>query len=661
MYAEKALSEARNTEDSILMFRTAAKTIYALANFDNSQRIVSIGEEFLSIEPQVEDTFLRIGFLNILGGFGYFPMGKILKQLKLQEQALTLIEPSPNFLREASMMAYNLYQGYYSIGQPEAGTIWMEKIHKRAEQFQDSSALIQVYILMGQTTDYIERERGPISYFFEAYNIAEQIKDTAAMAEAASFLGQAFERSGSLDSAIIFLNKAIHLEEILENITNEMFSRYVLGKFYNSSGQFDLGLAELKVAKEFFTQSENLIQLIDIQTEMSLALIGTGDESAGVQLLTQMVDSSRKYEYQKGVIHAYTNLATGYEMIGAYQKAINAKDSLLVFQRRAFKIQQEEISHQLSVQTESQQKELENAMLRLNNLNLKAKNRRRLNILTISIFAVLSIGMLSIFLRNKWKTERTHRMDLDHKIQEQTQHLSDSIQKLTEANEDLRKFTFLASHNFKTSIRTVKSMADLLKKKTSKQAPEHLNFLNLISSAGTDMNNTLDSLTAYFNLRESEVHFSDVDLRTLYSAITKEVIQQYPEKNPTIRFEGHSKIQGNPGELTMMLRHLIDNAIKYQPPGQEPEIIMYGKTLPTGYEFRITDNGLGINPAYQEQIFEAFTRLHPSSSYEGVGIGLAIIKRIVDRHQATISVESQTGEGSTFIIQFPKFPDSPQR
>lgn len=661
LYSTMALAEARNSDDSILMFRMAAKELYAHTYFDNSEQIVSIGEEFLPIAAQVEDTLLRIGFLNILGGFGYFPMGNILEHLHLQEQALSLIESSPNYIREASFMAYNLYQGYYSIGKPKEATVWIEKIHKRAEQFQDSSALIQMYILLGQTTDYIQREQGPVAYFSKAYRMAEQIKDTAALGEAASFLGQAYERSGDLDSAIFFLNKSIFIEQTLGNRNNEMFSRFVLGKFYSSSDKYELAWKEIRAAKDFFTRSENRIQLVDIDTEMGLILIGLGKKAEGIQLLTQTIDSARHYEYQKGIIQSYTNLAVGYEMVGELKKAITAKDSLLIFQREAFKIQQDEITEQIAIQTESQQQELENTRLRLNNLNLKANNRKRLNILVLSIMMVLIIGIVSIFLRNKWRTERIHRIELDKKINDQTQHLSDSIEKLTEANEDLRKFTFLASHNFKTSIRTVKSIADLLKIKIAGKAPENLNYLDLIGKAGIDMNNTLDSLTAFFDLRESEVHLSPVDLASLCPIVAEEVSQLYPKKQAKISCNGLGIINGNEEELILMARHLLDNAMTYHSPDQKPEINISGKENAAGFEFRISDNGLGINPKYQEQIFEAFTRLHSSDSYEGVGIGLAIIKRVVDRHQATIRVESTLGEGSSFIIQFPKFPDSPQR
>lgn len=660
-YATESLRIARQTSDSLLMFRTATKTLYAYTYFDHSEQIIELGEEFLPQEPQIEDTLLRLGFLNILSGFGYYPLGRIQDHLKMQEKALTMIESSSNYLREASMIAFNLYQGYYSIGQPNAGTIWMEKIRQKASQVKDSSAMIRILILLGQTTDFIERERGPLSYFSEAYHIAERLADTVAIAEVSSFIGQAYEREGKIDSAIFYVNNAILLNKVLGNPGQEMFARFVLGTLYRSSEKYDLALKQLSEAKVFFAKSDNRIQLIDIEAEIGLVLIGLGRKAEGLQQLTQMVDSAKYYDYQKGLTTVYINLAEAYQAIGNFEKALTVKDSLLKFQEKAFKFQQDEINKQVAIQNESQQKELENTVLRLNNLNLKAKSRRRLTIIVLSIMAVFIIGMVSIFLRNKWKIERIYRIELDKKIKEQTQHLSNSVQKLTKANEDLLKFTFLASHNFKTSIRTVKSIADLLKIKNSEQAPENIAYLDLIAKAGIDMNNTLDSLTTYFDLRESEVHLSTVDLATLCPIVAEEIWQLYPEKQAKIRCDGLGTINGNVEELTLMIRHLLDNSMTYHNPGQNPEILMSGKQNSTGFEFRISDNGLGINPEYQEQIFEAFTRLHSSASYEGVGIGLAIIKRIVDRHQATIRVESQLGEGSSFIVQFPKSPDSPQR
>lgn len=661
LYAGMAFSEAQQSEDSTLVFEIGTSAMYAHSYFDHSVEIIEIGESLLPYEKQVPDTAIRLSFLNTLGGLGYSATGESQKQLDLLEYALQMVYQSPTYIKSATVLLSNLVSGYFSVGRSNAAAVWVEKVKHSAEQLKDSVAYSNILLLEGRIAFANNDGKLGLACYQESNLLATARKDTIKMIESLYDLGQAYMDFSQYDSAITYLNRAIELQTNIEDEANLMFLEFLLGKAYCQAHDYPKALPHILKPQAFFQQTGNRIRLVDVHAVLGQVLVGNGDSRKGMNLLLSAADSARALGYQYGLQKVFTALAESYQMLGDWKNVSACKDTLLVLKDLEFRTSQEEIRRQIEIQEENQRKQLENSELTMMNLELSEKSRKRTFFLILILMVSVIIAIISIALRNKWKYEQRQNAELDRKVTQQTAHLSESIRQATEANEDLRKFTFLASHTFKTSIRTVKSMADLLKKKTAKKAPEYLSFLDLIAKAGVDMNNTLDSLTAYFELRESEIRLSSVDLSRLCSSLAEKVWQRYPEKQAIIRCKGLDTIHGNEKELALMLIHLIDNAIKYQPEGQKPEVIMSGEENATGYEFRITDNGLGISPKYQEQIFEAFTRLHPSSSYEGVGIGLAIIKRIVDRHQATIRVESQPEEGSTFIIQFPKFPDSPQR
>jgi signal transduction histidine kinase len=112
-------------------------------------------------------------------------------------------------------------------------------------------------------------------------------------------------------------------------------------------------------------------------------------------------------------------------------------------------------------------------------------------------------------------------------------------------------------------------------------------------------------------------------------------------------------IEADENQLNQLFSNLISNAIKYQPSDNIPEIIISHSLKDDNIEITIQDNGIGIDLQYKELIFQPFQRLHGKGEYEGSGIGLAICKKIVDRHKGTIDIESETGKGSKFIIQLP--------
>lgn len=143
----------------------------------------------------------------------------------------------------------------------------------------------------------------------------------------------------------------------------------------------------------------------------------------------------------------------------------------------------------------------------------------------------------------------------------------------------------------------------------------------------------------------------------VYRALTN-LDQEVREKRAKVIIDSSETLVADEAQLEQLIQNLISNGLKYQPPGQEPEIHIESTCFdPSFCQFSVRDNGIGIPPEQVERIFEPFERLHgKASQYEGTGVGLAICRRIVERHGGSISVEGEPGKGSRFIVRLPYRP-----
>jgi PAS domain S-box-containing protein len=225
---------------------------------------------------------------------------------------------------------------------------------------------------------------------------------------------------------------------------------------------------------------------------------------------------------------------------------------------------------------------------------------------------------------------------------------------LRRANQDLEQFAFSASHDLQEPLRGIKLYSELFTNtyadRLDKQA---LEFLGYMHSGATRLEMLVRDLLSYTQVTKFEklVEQSDaaealtLALANLAGIIEETGAQITAGPLPTLRV--HST------HLQQLFQNLVGNAIKYRRPDRPPIVHVTSERQDGGWTFALSDNGIGIAPEYRENIFGLFKRLHNSDEYSGTGIGLAICKRIVDRYQGRIWVESEPGRGSTFRFTLP--------
>ncbi len=244
----------------------------------------------------------------------------------------------------------------------------------------------------------------------------------------------------------------------------------------------------------------------------------------------------------------------------------------------------------------------------------------------------------------------------------QLETLDSSNQSLLQSNFDLMQFAYVASHDLQEPLRTITGFCDLITTKNKgKLTAETERYLNIISSNIDRMQRLIDDLLQYAKLDAPDVSTSAVSLhRPLRQAIAA-LDSAIKTSGAQITYDELPVVAGNSTQLSLLFQNLLGNAIKFRST-LPPSIHISCKTSEGKHHVSVRDQGIGLEMRDADRIFSLLQRLHPRDQYEGSGIGLALCKRIAQRHGATISVNSSVGEGCTFTVVFDELvtPDSPE-
>jgi len=239
----------------------------------------------------------------------------------------------------------------------------------------------------------------------------------------------------------------------------------------------------------------------------------------------------------------------------------------------------------------------------------------------------------------------TERKEAEEKMKALNKNLED-------ANDELKHFAYIASHDLREPLRKIMSFGAILEKTIkNKIDPEENENLTFVVDAAKRMSSMIDGLLSYSRVSTKGNEFENIELNEIIDGLKQyELGMMLEETNAVIKIpQPLPTIYADALQIRQLLQNLVANGIKYQPKNNKPEITITAKPASNDMlRIEITDNGIGIAPEYHNAIFTMFKRLHTNKEYQGTGIGLAVCKKIVQRHNGQMGVESQPGKGSTF-------------
>jgi signal transduction histidine kinase len=241
------------------------------------------------------------------------------------------------------------------------------------------------------------------------------------------------------------------------------------------------------------------------------------------------------------------------------------------------------------------------------------------------------------------------------RLEETNDELGRSNLELQRSNAELEQFASVASHDLQEPLRKVQTFGDQLERRFGDDIPEEgLDYLRRMRRAAGRMSVLIEDLLRFSRVTTRAQPPEPVDLTRIAHEVASDLETAIAEAHADVRIGALPTLDADPSQMRQLLQNLIANAIKFGRPGIAPEVdLRTVKSEPGTVSFEVVDNGIGIESEYLDRIFRVFERLHPRDVYEGTGIGLALCRKIAERHGGRIDVTSTPDQGSSFRVVLP--------
>ncbi len=284
-------------------------------------------------------------------------------------------------------------------------------------------------------------------------------------------------------------------------------------------------------------------------------------------------------------------------------------------------------------------------------------------------FIVLYAGLVFI-VWGGWKTINRQRASLvtaNAEMEQANRELKTFTTRLEDSNQELQDFATIAAHDLQEPLRKVQAFGDRLKSKYADALEgQGRDYLDRMQDASGRMGTLINDLLTYSRVTSKGRPFERLDLSHVASEVLSDLETRIEEFGGRVDLEGLPTIDADPVQMRQLFQNIIGNALKYHRPEEAPVVRVHGKIMngPASNgkqgirneelcEITFEDNGIGFDEKYLDRIFGIFQRLQTRGEFEGTGVGLAVCRKIVDRHSGTITARSRPDQGSTFIITLP--------
>ena len=267
----------------------------------------------------------------------------------------------------------------------------------------------------------------------------------------------------------------------------------------------------------------------------------------------------------------------------------------------------------------------------------------------IAVFIVLLVSVISVLVwlglrvRTETRARARHAEALDR--------LNLSLEA---ANRELESFSYSVSHDLRSPLRAIDGYSLMLEEDYAPQLDETARrYIKTIRAGSQRMAALIDDLLTFSRLSRQSLNRQTVDMNTLVRRAVAEVLESQPEPKPAVNIAQLPSVPGDPALLRQVWTNLISNAVKYSAKSATPEVQIRAATEGRQVRYEVQDNGVGFDMKYADKLFGVFQRLHSMDEYPGTGVGLAIVQRIINRHEGAVTAKGERGKGATFGFTLP--------
>jgi signal transduction histidine kinase len=245
-------------------------------------------------------------------------------------------------------------------------------------------------------------------------------------------------------------------------------------------------------------------------------------------------------------------------------------------------------------------------------------------------------------------------------LEEHAGQLSATNAELARSNDELERFASIASHDLREPLRKVQMFGErLIDVEASQMSSAGRGYVSRMTDAAARMETLIDGLLLYSRVSSQVRSPEQVDLTAIANEVVDDLQGVIAETGATVTVDPLPQVAGDPLQMRQLIQNLVSNALKFHREGVDPVVRVTGHADADAVQLIVIDNGIGLEERHTQRIFRVFERLHPRNAYPGTGMGLALCRRIAERHGGEITVQSTAGAGSTFTVTLPSSPTQP--